>query len=79
MTRHGGMMTGDDVVEHLRHQVGLAGGIHAWAVAHGVLDQEVDAIYHGRRPPGGRVLRAMGLVGVRMYRPCPAPARQPGG
>lgn len=68
MSRQHGVMSEDEVVRWLHAMVGQAGGIHAWAAANGTSDQLVDAVYHRRRPPGGTILRIMGLERVRMYR-----------
>lgn len=54
-------MEAEAVRTRLRVAVSEAGGLRAWAVAHGVSHGLVSEILSGRREPSGRVLGPLGL------------------
>lgn len=54
-------MAGEAVRARLREAIAEAGGLRAWAVAHGVSPGLVSEILSGRREPSGRVLGPLGL------------------
>ena len=54
-------LTGGDVRACLKAAIRAAGGQRAWAARHGVSQGYVSKAVLGRRPPGDRVLAALGL------------------
>jgi hypothetical protein len=57
----------DDVLDILRAQVALSGSQEAFAQAAGVSQQYVGDVLRGKREPGQKILRAIGLRKVSGY------------
>jgi DNA-binding transcriptional regulator YdaS (Cro superfamily) len=60
-------MRDDQVLARLRAECRKAGGQRAWAALYGVSESYVSDLLHGRRKPGPRVLKALGLVVTISY------------
>jgi hypothetical protein len=56
-----GLMTPDQVLVLLRQACNAAGSQSAWAQQHGVSDAYVSAVLAGKKLPGPRILRGIGL------------------
>ncbi len=61
-------MTIDRVRELLRQACETAGSQSAWAQAHEMTGAYVSDVINGRREPGPKVLRALGLSRVTCYK-----------
>jgi DNA-binding transcriptional regulator YdaS (Cro superfamily) len=61
-------MDEDDVVGLLLNRIEKSGSQKAWADMHGVSAPYVSAVITGRAPPAGKILRALGVERVTMYR-----------
>jgi hypothetical protein len=70
MSRHA-PLSESDVRHYLEATVLVAGGQRAWAARHGLSQAYVGKVINGRRPPGVRLLAALGL---RELPPAYAPA-----
>lgn len=55
-------MTQEQLRAELRAEIGLLGSIRAWARHHKVSDGYVRDFLQGRRPPGEKLLSALGVV-----------------
>lgn len=62
-------MTEAEVIERLKDACALAGSARAWGEKHGVSGQYIGAVIARRRPPGKKVLQALGIVRVTEYHP----------
>lgn len=60
-------MTADDVRIILREACRKAGTPATWADKHGVSQAYVSDTLNGRREPGPKILRALGLVSAPNY------------
>jgi len=58
-------MTNDQVVALLR--ASFNGSQRAWAKRHNISTQYVSDVLSSRRPPGGKILQALGLKRVVSY------------
>jgi len=56
-------------IAYLRALVEQQGTMRQWADDHGVSWQYVSNVIHGHRPPGVKLLHAMGYHRVVIYRP----------
>ena len=54
-------MTREAVLKQLRKLCAEAGGPTDWAIRHGMRVQYVYLALSGKRPPGPKILRAMGI------------------
>ena len=63
-------MTTTNVRQLLRRACRDAGGQAAWARRYRVSSPYITDILYGRRSPGPKVLRALGLRAVITYAPC---------
>jgi hypothetical protein len=59
----------EDVRAMLRTAVEAAGSQIAWARAHRLSGVYVSDVLHGRREPAGKILAALGMEKIVMYRP----------
>jgi DNA-binding transcriptional regulator YdaS (Cro superfamily) len=62
------MLTELQVIERLRMACASIGGQKAFARAHGFTPAYVHDVLHGRRPPADRILEALGLERIIIYR-----------
>lgn len=62
------MLTEMQVIERLRAACKAAGGQKAFARLHGFTGAYVHDVLHGRRPPADRILDALGLERMTIYR-----------
>jgi hypothetical protein len=62
------MLTETQVIERLRAACEAAGGQRAFALAHKFTPAYVHDVLHRRRPPADRILDALGLERVTIYR-----------
>lgn len=62
------MLTESQVIERLRTACEQAGGQKAFAQQHELTPTYVHDVLHGRRPPAYRILDALGLERVVIYR-----------
>jgi hypothetical protein len=62
------MLTETQVIERLRAAVDATGGQKAFARAHNFTPAYVHDVLHGRRAPADRILEALGLERVVIYR-----------
>jgi hypothetical protein len=60
-------MTPDEFRDHMRRATDKAGGVKAWASAHGFSRQYVSNVLHDRAPPSEKVLTALGVRVVTEY------------
>ena len=58
-----------EVIERLRRACRQAGGQNHWARRHGLSQAYVSDVLTGKKPPGPRLLAALGLRLVTTYRP----------
>lgn len=70
-------MTKEQVLAALRQACVTAGSQDAWAAAHGVSPTYVADTLGGRRGPSGKVLAALGLERVIVYRDVRSEAQAP--
>lgn len=62
------MLTEIQVIERLRAACEAAGGQKAFAELHRLTPGYVGDVLHGKRPPADRILHALGLERVMIYR-----------
>lgn len=62
------MLTEMQVIERLRAACKAAGGQKAFARLHDFTPAYVHDVLHGRRPPADRILAAIGLERIIVYR-----------
>jgi hypothetical protein len=62
-------MDQDDLVELLWKKVGVAGSQKAVAAEIGVTQGFLGDVLHGRRLPGKKILKSLGLVRIVTYEP----------
>lgn len=62
------MLTEEQVVERLRAACTVAGGQKQFALTHKLTPAYVHDVLHGRRAPADRILKALGLERVTIYR-----------
>lgn len=62
------LVTEQQVIERLRAACEKAGSQKAFAEAHGFTAGYVHDVLHARRPPADRILDALGLERVVIYR-----------
>jgi hypothetical protein len=67
-------MDDDRIRKLLRSACEKAGGQSAWAKAHGIARQYPSLVLTGRRPPGPKILAALGLARVSRITKAPANA-----
>jgi hypothetical protein len=65
------MLTEQQVIERLRGACDAAGGQNKFARAHKFTPAYVHDVLHGRRAPADRILAALGLERVVIYREKP--------
>lgn len=63
------MLNEQDMMERLRAVIQTAGSQKAFAVTHKLSQQYISDVLSGRRGVGPRILRAIGLEQVVLYRP----------
>jgi hypothetical protein len=56
------------VVARLQKSINAAGGQAAWAAKHGISPQYVCDVLAGRKLPGDKITRAMGLEKALLWR-----------
>jgi hypothetical protein len=61
------MLGEKDVIRLVRAQVKRAGGKTAWARKIGVVPSIVNMVFHGKRPPNEKIIRALKLRRVVRY------------
>jgi len=62
------MMTEQQVIERLRATIEAAGGQRSFALAHGFTPAYVHDVLHGRRNLANRILAAIGVEKIVVYR-----------
>ena len=55
------IVSADDVMDALRTDIAKAGSQVSWGRRHGVGPGYLGDVLSGRRPPGGKILEALGL------------------
>lgn len=55
------MIDREGVLSRLRKETERVGTIKAWAEKHDISDSYVSDVLHEKRPPGDRILKALGL------------------
>lgn len=65
------MLTEQEVIERLRVAIEESGGQRAFAEKHGFTAAYVNDVRHGRRAPADRILSALGLERITVYREKP--------
>lgn len=66
---HGPWMDMDGVCQRLKKLTKvLPGGQAAWAKRHGISKQYVNHVLLGRKPPGEKITKAMGLERALLWR-----------
>lgn len=62
------MLTQEDVITRLRAAIDDAGSQASFAEKHGISLQYVNDVVRGRREPGQKILDALGIERVVVYR-----------
>lgn len=68
------MISETDLIEELRRQVAVARSQKAWALHHGLSEQYVNDVLHGRRHVGSSLARALGYRRIWRYERLPKKA-----
>jgi len=58
----------DDVRALLREEIEKAGSLRKWAMAHGISPAWVSQMMNHHRPPGPKIMKALGIEAQRLYR-----------
>lgn len=61
-------MTKDELIQHLQQMIAQAGSQRELAIRLGVSAAYLGDVLHGKREPGSKLLKALGLERVVVYR-----------